>query len=62
VPPAQADRFRNDPKNQAELHRFAVSDTHLIAVNHGRPALADVRVRPQTPALTGRYAVVSSCL
>ena len=45
VPPAQADRFRNDRKYQSELHRFAVSDTHFIAVNHRRPALADVRVR-----------------
>jgi oligopeptide transport system substrate-binding protein len=45
VPPAQAERLRNDPKYQAELHRFAVSDTHFIAVNHRRPALADVRVR-----------------
>jgi len=45
VPPAQTDRFRNEPKYQGELRRFAVSDTHFIAVNHRRPALADLRVR-----------------
>jgi oligopeptide transport system substrate-binding protein len=51
VPPAQADRFRRDAKYQSELHRYAVSNTHFIAVNHRRPALADVRVR-QALALT----------
>jgi oligopeptide transport system substrate-binding protein len=45
LPPAQAERFRNDPKLRNELHRFNASGTRFIVVNHRRPALSDVRVR-----------------
>src|SRR5262249_48286851 len=62
LPPAQVDRFRNDPKLKGELHEFAASDTRFITVNHRRPGLRDPRVRQALGIALNREQLIRDVL
>jgi oligopeptide transport system substrate-binding protein len=62
LPPAQAERFRSDPKLKTELHQFPASGTRFITVNHRRPQLRDPRVRQALGLALDRERLVRDVL
>jgi len=62
LPPAQADRLRNDPHYQNEVRRFPASATRFITVNHRRPHLRDPRVRQALGMVLERDRILSDVL
>jgi oligopeptide transport system substrate-binding protein len=62
LPPAQAERFRNDPKLKNELHQFPGSGTRFLTVNHRRQHLRDPRVRQALGMALDRERLVRDVL